>query len=50
MTPEEWDKRWCQIFEDALADLGGDRAWRAATKIANRETEEQFGPRPGGDE
>lgn len=44
MTAEEWDTHWYPIKEDALTTGVGERA---AETVADRETAEQFGPRPG---
>lgn len=43
MTAEEWDTRWHQIRVDAQ-DLGV--GWSSSCETADRETVEQFGPRP----
>ena len=42
---EQWDQRWCQIYDDARADGCNSLT---ASSIADRETVEQFGPRPEG--
>ncbi len=43
MTAEEWDTHWYRIKEDAIYE-GADE--EVAERIADRETAEQFGPRP----
>lgn len=45
MTGEEWDVRWWDIFNDLVWEQGHREAKETA-EIADRETAEQFGPRP----
>lgn len=43
MTPDEWDEHWYRIREDHL-DHGVPKP--VAGQRADKETAEQFGPRP----
>lgn len=42
MTADEWDSHWYRIH----TSLAGD-GYSDASAIADQETTEQFGPRPG---
>lgn len=43
MTPEQWDVHWFDIWVAAMED-GATKP--EADELADRETPEQFGPRP----
>lgn len=47
MTSEQWDTHWRRICQDLCAD---GKHIDVAVEIADRETAEQFGPRPEGED